>query len=441
MPEEHAINSVNKHYLDKLMNLAEEAHIQATEDIFDARGMKLVAKGTRISNTLQERLMARRLNKPFESSIAVESGVDIDIVAREARRIAEAVGPVRSMLAATRGGPSPLQILSEIRFGSAMSTMLTIIDRGGASALEHSVMVSLLSVCLARAFGLGIREQTMVAVAGLLHDIGELYIEPEYLNSRRRLFPHEWRHVAVHPRIGQMLIANLESYPPAVAQAVFEHHERFDGGGYPRRLAGNDISAAGQVISVAEMISGVFTSKSRPLERAELALKIVPGEHAHDLVSAVSSAMQGARVRQEDDVAPPSAGKGDQRDHARQLYERIGSVLESGSQLVGHFGAKSQRLAHLLTAALRRTSIVQRAFSSTGLDVCMDEGNGFFETRSAEILFEATVAINEIQWRLRDIARDLSLHASALEPDEAEMLEPLIALLDGESVTNQPQAA
>ena len=143
MPEEHLINSVNKHYLDKVMRLAEQADIKATEDIFDARGMKLVAKGARISRSLQEKLSLRRLSKPFESSIAVESGVDISIIATEAQRIADMVEPVRSVMKTVSGGQSPLQVLESIQFGSAMSTMLTIIERGGATALEHSVMVSL----------------------------------------------------------------------------------------------------------------------------------------------------------------------------------------------------------------------------------------------------------------------------------------------------------
>jgi hypothetical protein len=436
MAEDLATNAVNKHYLDRVMNLAEETDIKATEDIYDASGMKLVAKGARISRGLQERLVVRRLSKPFESCITVDAGVDIDLVAKEATRIAEQAGPVRSIIEASGGGPSPLQILSRISFGSAMSTMLTLIGRGGSAALEHSVMVSLLSVCLARKFGLSLNDQTVVALAGLLHDIGELYIEPEYLNSKRRLYPHEWRHVVVHPRIGQMLIADLENYPAAVAQAVFEHHERFDGGGYPRQIIGAQISAAGQVISVAEMISGVFTSKSRPLERAELALKIIPGEHAHELVSAVSSAMQSARATW--DGHEGDAVSGDQREHVQQLYERIGHVLEAGQQVLDQVGPKSKQLIRLLSDALRRIGVVQRAFSGTGLDAWLEQGSDFFETHSVEILFETAGVTREIQWRLRDVARDLSLHAAALEAAEANLLQPLIALLDGDPARLHP---
>ncbi|OWW18948.1 HD-GYP domain-containing protein [Noviherbaspirillum denitrificans] len=430
MPEEHVITSVNKHYLDKVLSLAEQADITATEDIFDARGMKLVAKGARISRSLQERLTSRKLSKPFESSIAVASGVNIDFIATEAQRIADTVEPVRSIMR-TVTGVSPVQILAGIQFGSAMSTMLTIIERGGKEALEHSVMVSLLSVCLARKFGLSMTDQTVVALAGLLHDIGELYIDPEYLHADRRLYPHEWRHVVVHPRIGQMLISGLENYPASVAQAVYEHHERFDGGGYPRQVAGSNISPAGQVISVAEMISGIFLDKDKPLQRAELALRILPGEFARELGTVVSLAMQSARGNdsRSDESGQPT---GEERGNVQALYQRIVSVQQLGQDLAAKPDLKSKKPQQMLADMERRVINIQRAFSSTGLDLCLDETCSFFETRSAQILFETAVSTSEIQWRLRDVARDLSLQASVLEDVEATALQPLIDLLDGE---------
>jgi len=437
MPEEYAINSVNKYYLDKVLNLAEKADIKATEDIFDARGMKLVAKGATISRNLQERLTQRKLSKPFESSIAVDSGVNIDVISAEAQRIADTMEPVRSIMRTVSGGISPLQVLAGVQFGSAMSTMLTIIERGGKTALEHSVMVSLLSICLAKKFGLSNTDQTVVALAGLLHDIGELYIDPEYLHTNRRLYPHEWRHVVVHPRIGQMLISGLENYPASVAQAVFEHHERFDGGGYPRQIAGNNISAVGQVVSVAEMISGIFLSQDKPLQRAELALKILPGEFARELVSVVSVAMQATRSPDENAGEEAACPIGEELASLRNLFDRIEAVHRLRQELIDRPELQSKKVRQLLTDTERRVIAIQRAFSSTGLDTCLDAEKRFFDTRCTRVLFEAKVATNEIQWRLRDVARDLSLTASSMDVTESDMLQPLIALLDGQQ---QPEA-
>lgn len=423
------IESVNKHYLDKVMDLADEMEVEATEDIFDARGMKLIAKGAKISRGLQEKLILHKLKKPLESSITVEGGVNQNTILNEAQRIAETIEPVACILRATGNiGVGPVDMMADIKLGGAMSMMLTIIEKGGNSALEHCVMVGLLGACLANRMGLSEKEQRTVALAGLLHDIGELYIEPEYLKPDRRLLSHEWKHVVVHPRIGQMLIGELEDCSSEVAVAVAEHHERFNGLGYPRQIHGKQISVAGQTLAVAEAISTVFMKRDRPLARAELALKIVPGEHPQSLVSAISLALQAASGNAAADGSPDEEpGK-----MALSLSERISTVLDNGSMALDTSLASLPKAKNLMSNTLDRVRMIQRAFVSTGLDVCLGQGISFFEGRSPQLLFEAVVGAKEIQWRLQDIARDLALHAAALENAESQALQPFIALLDEE---------
>ena len=427
MSEEALVLSetVNQHYLDKVMDLADDRHIAATEDIFDARGMKLIAKGARISRALEEKLIVHRLQKPLESSIALQGGVDIAMIVAEARRLSAAIEPIGYILgAANRGKRTPFDILAGIHFGSAMSMMLTITERGGPAALTHSVMVSLLSICLANKLGLDEKDQSSVALAGLLHDIGELYIEPKYLQPEKRLLPHEWRHVVVHPRIGQMLIQELEDFPTAVAQAVAEHHERLDGAGYPSRLAGKGISVAGQIVSVAEMISELLMEKDNPLERAELALKIIPNEHAYELVSAISSTLRDAQ--RQPTLANVASDEANER--AKVLFDHISVVVETGDKMGGLPRLNSSKAKDLLEQTVKRIDTIQRAFFSTGLDGCERED----AAQSRNILFEAIIATREIQWRLRDVARDLALRSSLLDLAEAEAFHPLIAMLDAE---------
>lgn len=423
------IENVNKHYLDKVMDLADEMEVEATEDIFDARGMKLIAKGAKISRGLQEKLILHKLKKPLESSIAVEGGVNPNTILNEAQRIAETVEPVTCILRTTGSvGVGPVDMMADIKLGGSMAMMLTIIEKGGNSALEHCVMVGLLAACLANRMGLSEKDQRIVALAGLLHDIGELYIEPEYLKPDRRLQSHEWKHVVVHPRIGQMLIGELEDCAPEVAIAVAEHHERFNGSGYPRQLGGKQISIAGQALAVAEAISSVFMKRDRPLARAALALKIVPGEHPHSLVSAVSLALQAANgnANTADGVSGEEPGK-----MALSLSERITTVLDNGSLALDTSLASMQKARSLLSNTLERVRNIQRAFVGTGLDICLGQGMSFFEG-STQLMFEAVVGAKEIQWRLQDIARDLALHAASLESAEYEALQPFITLLEEE---------
>lgn len=419
--------SVNKHYLNKVMALTDVMDVAASEDIFDTRGMKLVAKGTRLSRSQQDTLGLHKLKKTLESTLSADGGADTDQVVTSARRILEASVPMSRILSTVAGnGASPLAILQNIKFGHAMRMMLTLIDRDGPQALDHSVTVSLLSICMAKKLHLTPDEQMAAGLAGLLHDIGELYIDPSYLAPGKRLLPHEWAHLVIHPRIGQMLISELESYPVSVARAVAEHHERFDGTGYPRQQAGSQLSAPGQAVAVAEMIAGVL-HKDFPLERAELALKIVPGEHAHHLLSAISGALRGQSSQQ------PARAVGSDDDGVESLFHRIAATLDAVRSLAAGNSAKSPRIQELLTRTLERIRAIERAFISTGLDIYLRDEHvlhGAGDDDSA-IMFEKVVATREIAWRLRDIARDLALQTIA-SPDEQTLFAALISLLDGD---------
>lgn len=424
-------NTVNKHYLSKVMDLAELMAVEVIVDVLDVRGMKLVAKGAQVTRALQEKLIVHKLKAPLESSIRAVGGVDPNVIVTAATRIIDTSAPVASILRATGGGLSPLSILSDLQFGNAMSMMLTISDRAAAQALDHAVLVSLLSICMAKKLRLSEQEQKVAGLAGLLHDIGELYIDPSFLARGKRLQPHEWSHIVVHPRIGEMLINELEQYPAAVGRAVAEHHERFDGTGYPRQTAGHHISPAGQAVSVAELIAGLLL-RDRPLERAELALKIIPGEHAHDLLSAISGALRMASA----DARGPCAVFTD-GESVERLFWRISATLEMGRNLLDGPAVKSLRTRQLLDSTMGRVQHIQRAFIGTGLDVYLRPQPDFGSADGA-LVFEKEMATREIQWRLRDIARDLALHTAT--PDEQSIFAALIKLLDDDqpAAVDQP---
>ncbi|MEC5217441.1 HD-GYP domain-containing protein (c-di-GMP phosphodiesterase class II) [Actimicrobium sp. GrIS 1.19] len=428
MPEQQSATSqasVNPHYLSKVMELSENMDVEASEDILDARGNKLIARGARISRNMQERLILHKLRKPLESCMTITGGMNVNAVVSEARRLLDTNEPLGYILKASDGaGMSPFELLESIPIGSVMRMMLTITDRVGPAAFSHCVMVSMIAIALARKSGMAQKEQMVAAIGGLLHDIGELYIEPEYLRSGKRLLPHEWRHVVVHPRIGQLLISELETYPAAVGIAVSEHHERFDGAGYPRRLSGARISPVGQILAVAEMIGGLLMQKENPLRRAELALKIIPSEHAHPLISVVSKALRLSQTTPTDAINMMSSPEASER--IRTLLDYIPVIIKTAGQMAELPELASTEAKHLLAQTIYRIAKIERAFSSTGLEMYARDG----QVHSGEILFELIVATKEIQWRLRDVARDLALNSSSFAAVESAALAPLIAMLD-----------
>ena len=89
----------------------------------------------------------------------------------------------------------------------------------------------------ARCSGSREREQELVHTAALLHDIGKFIFPDSILIADRKLTDEEWKMVKLHPQQGAKLVRRIEGYGP-VADIILGHHERIDGKGYPRGLAG-----------------------------------------------------------------------------------------------------------------------------------------------------------------------------------------------------------
>ncbi|UCC83857.1 MAG: HD-GYP domain-containing protein [Gemmatimonadota bacterium] len=181
----------------------------------------------------------------------------------------------------------------------------------------HSVRVASLSRELAEALGLPEREAEDVETAGLLHDIGMIdFVFAEILGSPDWLTDVERELVRSHPDRGARLLASLSNFNKNVLAAVRHHHERYDGNGYPDRLAGEDIPLAARIIRVVEaadaMLSEQPYSAALPVEQVTTELRRLSGQEFDPLVVAkiLESGLLGrAAGRAERDRTPLSLAK------------------------------------------------------------------------------------------------------------------------------------
>ena len=129
----------------------------------------------------------------------------------------------------------------------------------------HQRRVSQLSTTIATRIGLDTHTVTGIGVAAHLHDMGKIAIPAELLMRPGPLRAAEFELIKDHPRVGREIIAGI-SFPWPVAEMVYEHHERFDGSGYPRGLKGDEISMGARVIAVADALEA--TASHRPYRPA-----------------------------------------------------------------------------------------------------------------------------------------------------------------------------
>lgn len=163
-------------------------------------------------------------------------------------------------------------------YASTIYALTAAIDTKDHYTFSHSKNVAYYAGELARACGLNQECVEIVKEAGLLHDIGKIGIPENILNKPGKLTAEEYEIMKGHVENSIGIIRHLPSLD-YVIPAVIGHHERYDGKGYPRRIAGEDIPIMARILCVVDsfdaMISKRSYKKSMPVEDA---LRILEGE-------------------------------------------------------------------------------------------------------------------------------------------------------------------
>jgi diguanylate cyclase (GGDEF)-like protein len=128
-----------------------------------------------------------------------------------------------------------------------------------------SDMIASLATGIALEFGLPREEIERIRIASLLHDLGKLAVPSEILDKPSSLSDGEWQAIGEHPRIGQVILEQASSLRDAIP-VILHHHERFNGGGYPHGLRGNEIPLGARIVAVADAYHAMI--HERPYKNA-----------------------------------------------------------------------------------------------------------------------------------------------------------------------------
>jgi putative nucleotidyltransferase with HDIG domain len=125
----------------------------------------------------------------------------------------------------------------------------------------HCERVAFFSCVLADSAGFNARSLFWFRIGALLHDIGKIIVPTEVLNKPGKLTEEEWAIMKRHPEAGLELVADID-FPGDISAIIRNHHERWDGTGYPDRLKGEDIPLAARILCVADVYDALTTTRS-----------------------------------------------------------------------------------------------------------------------------------------------------------------------------------
>lgn len=214
-----------------------------------------------------ERRMLEIAQKQAEKPVVVELREE---VARARRLHGEANKIVRSMLEDIRLG----QQIQVERLEPLVENMVDSIFRHQDALLplahlkthddytfEHSVSVCALMVAFARGMKLPRETVKELALGALLHDVGKACVPDEILNKPGKLNDDEFERIKSHVDEGVHLLRTMPGLGEVSMQVISQHHERFDGTGYPHAMSGKQISLHGQMAAIVDVYDAISSER------------------------------------------------------------------------------------------------------------------------------------------------------------------------------------
>ena len=144
--------------------------------------------------------------------------------------------------------------------GQSLAALAAALETRDHETEGHSERVTRYSHALGEALGLSTDELSALERGALLHDIGKIGVPDAILRKPGPLLSHEWEQMRRHPETGSSMVGKI-AFLEAALPVVRHHHERFDGSGYPQRLAGEAIPLAARIFAIADTFDAMTSDR------------------------------------------------------------------------------------------------------------------------------------------------------------------------------------
>ncbi len=434
----------DQYFTQAVVQLGEKQEVVAHSAIFNDRGIKIVDKGVVINQDLYSRLTRYKLSTPIENSLATLNGVTGNSLKTDAEKILDSVPFYGRLVPDKKSRDLYLTALQTMPLPAPMALQLTIARDVHPAIYQHLLRTALVSAFLSKTPVLSRFDVNVAVMAGMLHDIGMLHVDPRLMQPSKTLNHNQRRQLYAHPLVSTTLIERHHVYPKEVMRAVREHHECLDGSGYPHQLSGNEISPLSRIVGIAQVVSAMFATD---LPGAELRLSVLLRMNTHRFDATL--AMQIIRLLQpKDDLLLMEV------EHSNEPLEplrRINALLDQWpTELLKEEPLLKARQDHLVKLGAHLNHI-RRGLTQAGAGPDqLDQLDGVLDD---DILVEVSLVTREAAWQLRTLARQTRIYWS-LESGEdypqalatwvtavQELVRPILGQTDTVLVDNLTERA
>ena len=226
-------------------------------DIYNITQSSMLRRGVTLTEKYIEYLKEKGYIGAYISDVFSED-IDIEETIEQSTFQAGAVAVKENNVDAIAG--VAVDIVSQMSQASRISVDLLDLRAYDDYTYHHSVNVAVYAVAVGKRMGLSDEKLTLLAQAGVCHDLGKSRIPEEILNKPSRLTDEEYRVIKEHPKYSYDILSQNNDVPAIVKQAVFFHHENENGTGYPKGKIGQEIPLFAKIIHAVDVYDAL-TSK------------------------------------------------------------------------------------------------------------------------------------------------------------------------------------
>lgn len=248
-------------YLTRLAAASRVCGVRAYEDIYSAQNVLLIKQDALITPEIVSAIYHCKLKKPIEALVHIDHQLHVEQLEKDFLHIMQnddflmALNEHQDLVSLIH-----TYIYSYDQF-PVLKQKLSVMAISMREFYQRTIYCTWFSILIAKEMHFSETDITHIFLAALSHDIGMLHLDSAVLDRKSQLSPEDWRHIQSHIFIGKKILEAIPDMPPAVVNAVFEHHERCDGTGYPAGKVESELTHEGKIVGLADSIIAIYHNR------------------------------------------------------------------------------------------------------------------------------------------------------------------------------------
>ena len=254
----------NDAYAENLARVNEVQDVIASDDICNSQGQIIAKKGTRIDNTMVERITRFKLLRPLESTIVIENELNADSLCECFEAFLQSDESTAFFFQKYYNKESLRDLCQVVCDHDIIRQKITVTSLLMPQVFEQAMFCAWFGYLITQKTKATKSKAADIFLAAMCHDLGMIHISSEVLNKQEALTIEEWRQIHAHPVIAYNILKEIPKIPKPVIRAVFEHHENIDGSGYPRSKPGANLCVEGQLLNLLDGVNAIYNRRFKP---------------------------------------------------------------------------------------------------------------------------------------------------------------------------------